>query len=65
MEFAVRPIGVEGQDTARPEEGLTREVRVTVPTKLCTLVRETEAAWLLDPELKLMGLATEILKSPT
>ena len=51
--------------TVNPVAGLVTGVRVTVPAKLNVLVRETEMAEPVAPELKLTGLLTEIVKSPT
>ncbi len=56
---------VAGQVTVRPVVGLTTEVSVTVPAKLFTLVRETDIAAPAAPELKLTGVPTLMVKSPT
>lgn len=56
---------VAGQATVSPEVGLTTEVRPTVPEKLNVLVRLTEIAAPVAPELKLTGVPTVIVKSPT
>ncbi len=62
--FAVILTGA-GQVTVKPVAGLPTGVRVTVPAKLKVLVRETETADPVAPELKLIGVLTEIVKSPT
>ena len=62
--FAVILTGA-GHVTVNPVAGLVTGVRVTVPAKLKVLVRETEMADPVAPELKLTGLPTEIVKSPT
>ena len=62
--FAVMLTGT-GQVTVSPVVGLVTGVRLTVPAKLNVLVRETEMAEPVAPELKLTGLPTEIVKSPT
>ena len=62
--FAVMLTGA-GQVTVSPVAGLVTEVRAIVPTKLNELVRLTEIAELVAPELKSTGLPTEIEKSPT
>jgi hypothetical protein len=54
-----------GQVTVKPVIGLVTGVRETVPAKLNVLVRETETAEPVAPELKLTGEPTLILKSPT
>ena len=51
--------------TVNPVAGLVTGVRATVPAKLNVLVRETEIAEPVAPELKLIGVLTEIVKSPT
>ncbi len=56
---------VAGQATTRPEVGLTTDVRPTVPAKLNVLVRLTEIATPVPPELKLIGVPTLTVKSPT
>ncbi len=63
--LAVRLVVVAGQLSVRPVDGLTRELRVTLPTKLKILFRETEIETPETPELKLTGVPTEIAKSPT
>jgi len=62
--FAVMLTGA-GQVTVKPVAGLVTGVRVTVPAKLNVLVRETEIAEPVAPELKLTGLPTLIVKLPT
>jgi hypothetical protein len=54
-----------GHVTVNPVAGLVTAVRVTVPAKLNVLVRETEIATPVAPELKLTGVVVEIVKSPT
>jgi hypothetical protein len=51
--------------TVNPVAGLVTGVRATVPAKLKVLVRETEIAEPVAPELKFTGLPTLIEKSPT
>ena len=51
--------------TVNPVAGLVTGVRATVPAKLNVLVRETEMAEPVAPELKLTGLLSEMVKSPT
>ncbi len=63
--LAVRAVAVAGHMTVRPVVGLTSEVRVTLPTKLKVLVRETETEAPVAPVLKLTGVPTLIVKSPT
>ena len=62
--FAVMLTGA-GHVTVSPVAGLMTGVRATVPAKLNVLVRETEITDPVAPELKLTGLPTEIVKSPT
>ena len=62
--FAVILTGA-GHVTVSPVAGLVTGVRVTVPAKLNVLVRETEIAEPVAPELKLTGEPTLIVKSPT
>ena len=64
MAFAVIVTGA-GHVTVKPVAGLVTGVRVTVPTKLNVLVRETDIAEPVAPELKFTGLVTETVKSPT
>jgi len=54
-----------GQVTVNPVAGLVTGVRATVPAKLNVLVRETEMAEPVAPELKLTGVLTLIVKLPT
>jgi len=54
-----------GHVTVSPVAGLMTGVRATVPAKLKVLVKETEMADPVAPELKFTGLLTEIAKSPT
>ena len=62
--FAVILTGAE-QVTAKPVTGLVTGVRVTVPAKLKVLVKLTDIAEPVAPELKLTGEPTLIVKSPT
>ena len=62
--FAVMLTGA-GQVTVKPVAGLVTGVRVTVPAKLNVLVRLTDIAEPVAPELKFTGLPTEMVKSPT
>jgi hypothetical protein len=62
--FAVILTGA-GHVTVSPVAGLTTAERLTVPAKLNVLVRETEMAAPVAPELKLTGVPTLIVKSPT
>ncbi len=63
--LAVKVTAVAGQVTVNPVVGLTTEVRATLPAKLTVLVRLTEIDAPVAPVLKLTGLPTEIVKSPT
>jgi hypothetical protein len=54
-----------GQVTVSPAAGLVTAVRVTVPAKLKVLVRLTEIAAPVAPELKFTGVVVEMVKSPT
>ncbi len=63
--LAVRLVAVAGQVTVRPVVGVTTELRLTVPAKLNVLVRLTEIAAPVAPELKFTGVPTDIVKSPT
>ena len=54
-----------GHVTVNPVAGLVTGVRLIVPAKLKVLVRETEMAEPVAPELKLTGVPTLIVKSPT
>ena len=51
--------------TVKPVAGLVTAVRVTVPAKLNVLVKLTDIAEPVAPELKLTGLPAEMEKSPT
>ena len=62
--FAVMLTGA-GQVTVNPVTGLVTGLRVTVPAKLNVLVRLTDIAEPVAPELKFTGLTTLIVKSPT
>ncbi len=62
--FAVILTGA-GHVTVNPVAGLETGVRLIVPAKLNVLVRETEIAEPVAPELKFTGLLTEMVKSPT
>ncbi len=64
MAFAVMLTGA-GQVTVKPVTGLVTGVRATVPAKLNVLVRETEIAEPVAPELKFTGEPTLIVKLPT
>ncbi len=63
--FAVRLVAAVGHVTVRPVVGLTTEVRLTLPARLNLLVRLTETDAPEAPELKLTGVPTLMLKSPT
>ncbi len=63
--FAVRLVAVAGQVIVSPVVGLVTALRPTVPAKLKVLVRLTEIAAPVAPELKLTGEPTVIVKSPT
>ncbi len=63
--LAARLVAVPGQATVSPVVGLTTALRLTVPAKLNVLVRLTEIAAPVAPLLKLTGLPTLIVKSPT
>ena len=62
--FAVTLTGA-GQVTVNPVTGLVTGLRATVPAKLNVLVKLTEIAEPVAPELKFTGLPTLIVKSPT
>ena len=62
--FAVMLTGA-GHVTVNPVAGLVTGVRATVPAKLKVLVRLTDIAEPVAPELKLTGVTVEIVKSPT
>ncbi len=63
--LAVRLTAVAGQVTVSPVVGLTTDESATVPAKLKVLVRDTEIDAPVAPVLKLTGLLTVIVKSPT
>ncbi len=63
--FAVSVTAVAWHVTVKPVVGLTTELRLMLPTKLNVLARLTDIAAPVAPELKLTGLLTEIVKSPT
>ena len=54
-----------GHVTVNPVAGLVTGVRVTVPAKLKVLVKLTDIAEPVAPELKLTGVTVEMVKSPT
>jgi hypothetical protein len=54
-----------GQVTVSPVAGLTTAMRLILPAKLNVLVRPTDIADPVAPELKLTGVPVEIVKSPT
>ena len=62
--FAVILTGA-GHVTVSPVAGLVTGERVTVPAKLKVLVKLTDIAEPVAPELKLTGVPTVIVKSPT
>ena len=62
--FAVMLTGA-GQVTVSPVTGLVTAARLTVPAKLKVLVKLTEIAEPVTPELKFIGLPTLIVKLPT
>ncbi len=62
--FAVILTGA-GQVTVNPVAGLVTGVTATVPAKLNALVKLTDIAEPVAPELKLTGLPTLMVKSPT
>ena len=64
MAFAVILTGA-GHVTVSPVAGLITGVRAIVPAKLNVLVKLTEIAEPVAPELKLTGVPTLIVKSPT
>lgn len=65
VEFAARLEVVAGHVAIKPVVGLTTEPKPTVPAKLKTLVRVTGIAAPVAPELKLTGVPTLMVKSPT
>ena len=62
--FAVILTGA-GHVTVNPVAGLVTAARLTVPAKLNVLVKLTDIAEPVAPELKFTGLPTEMVKSPT
>ena len=54
-----------GHVTVKPVTGLVTAARLIVPAKLNVLVRETEIAEPVAPELKFTGVPTLIVKLPT
>ena len=62
--FAVMLTGA-GQATVNPVAGLVTAARVTVPAKLNVLVKLTDIAEPVAPELKFTGEPTLMVKSPT
>ena len=62
--FAVILTGA-GHVTVSPVIGLVTAVRLIVPAKLNVLVKLTDIAEPVAPELKFTGVPTEIVKSPT
>ena len=62
--FAVMLTGA-GHVTVNPVTGLVTGVRLTVPAKLKVLVRLTDIAEPVAPELKFTGEPTLIVNSPT
>ena len=62
--FAVILTGAE-HVTVNPVAGLVTGVRLIVPAKLNVLVKLTDIAEPVAPELKFTGLLTLIVKSPT
>ena len=62
--FAVILTGAK-QVTVKPVTGLVTAARVTVPAKLNVLVKLTDIAEPVAPELKFTGLPTLIVKLPT
>ena len=63
--LAVILVAVVGQVTVRPVTGVTADARLMVPAKLNVLVRVTVIAEPVAPLLRLTGLVTESVKSPT
>ena len=63
--FAVSDTGVTVNALQVKPAGRGVSERPTEPTKLNVLVKETEIAEPVAPELKFTGLPTEIVKSPT
>jgi hypothetical protein len=54
-----------GHVTVSPVAGLTTVLRLILPAKLNVLVKLTDIAEPVAPELKLTGVPVEIVKSPT
>jgi len=54
-----------GQVTVKPVTGLVAAVILIVPAKLNVLVKETEIAEPVAPELTSTGVIVETVKSPT
>ena len=63
--LAFRTVAAVGQVTVKPALGLARELRATVPEKLKVLVKLTDIAIPVAPELKFTGVFVRIVKSPT
>ncbi len=63
--LAVNVTAVAWHVTVRPVVGLTTEERLTLPAKLKVLVRLTDIAAPVAPELKFTGVPAAIVKSPT
>lgn len=63
--LAARVVAAVGQLAAKLVVGLVTGLRLIVPAKFNLLVRVTEAMAPVAPELKLTGVPTEIVKSPT
>jgi len=61
----VRLTRAVGQATPNPDDGLTADVTLMPPAKLLALDSTTEMKAPVAPELKLTGLDTIIVKSPT
>ncbi len=62
---ALAVMAVAGQFSVRLVVELVTALRLTVPAKLNVLVRLTEIAAPVAPELKLTGVPTDTVKSPT
>ncbi len=63
--FAVTVVAVAGQIAVSPAVGLVTALRLTLPAKFRVLVRLTDIVAPEDPLLKLTGVPTLMLKSPT
>src|SRR2546428_440331 len=63
--FIVRLTRAVGQATPNPDDGLTVDVTLMPPAKLLVLDSKTEMKAPAAPELKLTGLDTITVKSPT